>query len=325
MNAFKGCLILASLLYGIFVDSTFWKIYGAVVACYFVFVLWQRDGRENPKRKTLLISTWNQPSDPTAYVVNEYQMDNAMDFVKKCNADQKDVHITMTHAITLSCAWGLYKMRRDVGRLPFGTFKHSKRIGVTVLVDVEGGKDLVPVTIWDAHKMSIFEVGKIITEKVQRAKSGKDDRHNKATAAANYIPSFVAQPFAFALTYLSATVGINLGFLGLRNDAFGHVVITNVGPMGYNSAFAPLCPPVHQIALICTGKIDKRAIVDKEDGDKIKVANMMTCVSAGDHRYGDAAIMQPFFVTMRGYMEGPADFDEKKYKDVPHHKEVKQE
>ena len=60
MNAFKGCLILAGILYGIFVDGTFWKYYAAVVACYVVFVLVQRDGRENPKRKTILIGTWNR-------------------------------------------------------------------------------------------------------------------------------------------------------------------------------------------------------------------------------------------------------------------------
>ena len=119
-------------------------------------------------------------------------------------------------------------MRRDVGRLPWGTFKHSKKLGVTVLVDVEGGKDLVPVTIWDAHKMTIFEVAKFIGAKVQRAKSGKDERHNKSTQSANFIPSFIAQPAIYALTYLAAQVGISLNFLGVKPDTFGHIVVTNV-------------------------------------------------------------------------------------------------
>ena len=61
-------------------------------------------------------------------------------------------------------------MRRDIGRLPWGTFKAAKKLGVTVLVDVEGGKDLVPVTIWDAHKMTIFEIAKQVSTRVQRAK-----------------------------------------------------------------------------------------------------------------------------------------------------------
>lgn len=59
MNAFKGCFILAGILYGIFVDATFWKFYAAVVVSYLVFVLVQREGRDNPKRKTMTIATWN--------------------------------------------------------------------------------------------------------------------------------------------------------------------------------------------------------------------------------------------------------------------------
>ena len=93
--------------------------------------------------------------------------------------------------------------------------------------------------------------------------------------------------------------------------------------MGYSAAYAPLCPPLHQIALLCAGKIEKKTYVDTEDDDKIKVASMMTSVATGDHRYGDAAIMAPFFGCYKGYIENPAEFDEKKYKDVPHWSELK--
>merc|ERR1712176_79229 len=184
---------------------------------------WQRDAKENPKRKTLLAATWGQPSDPSSQVINDFKMDNAMAYVKKLNAGQKDVHITMTHLLTHATAWGLYKMRRDVGRLPWGTFKASKKFGVTVLVDVEGGKDLVPVTIWNGHEMTIFEVAKKIGEKVQRAKKGKDAAHNQSTQLANFVPSCVAQPLMFVATYLAAVCGVSIKALGLNPDSFGHV------------------------------------------------------------------------------------------------------
>ena len=156
-----------------------------------------------------------------------------MAYVKKLNEEQKEVKITLTHVTTLSCAWGIYKMRRDIGRLPWGTFKAAKKLGVTILVDVEGGKDLVPVTIWDAHKMTIIEVAKFISAKVERAKTGKSKRHEKSTQSANFVPSFIAQPAMYVLTYLGANVGINVPALGLKSDTFGHIALTNVGPMGY--------------------------------------------------------------------------------------------
>ena len=56
MNALIALLIAAGLVYGIWIDGTFWKIYGTMVAVYTAFVIFQKDRRENPKRKTLVIS-----------------------------------------------------------------------------------------------------------------------------------------------------------------------------------------------------------------------------------------------------------------------------
>ena len=58
MNALWGLMIVAGIIYGILVDATFLKIYGALVLVYGTFVLLQRDKGDNGKRKTILMSTW---------------------------------------------------------------------------------------------------------------------------------------------------------------------------------------------------------------------------------------------------------------------------
>ena len=58
MNALVGLLILAGIIYGLLVDPTFWIIYSILVTLYTLFVTKQVDPKENPKRKTILISTW---------------------------------------------------------------------------------------------------------------------------------------------------------------------------------------------------------------------------------------------------------------------------
>lgn len=115
-----------------------------------------------------------------------------MKYLAKLNSEQSEIKYTMTHVAGLAIAHGLHKIRRDVGTIVFGYFKHSKRLGTTVLVDVEGGKDLVPVTLWDAHKMTIKEFAETINNKIKRAKSKKDTTHNKMTLMANILPAFVA-------------------------------------------------------------------------------------------------------------------------------------
>ena len=59
MNALIGLLILTGIIYGIWVDATFWKIYAIVLTIYTIFVTTQKSSKENPKRKTVMISTWS--------------------------------------------------------------------------------------------------------------------------------------------------------------------------------------------------------------------------------------------------------------------------
>ena len=58
MNALWGLFILAGIIYGLFIDGTFWKIYLVLVILYYVFTMLYRDGRDNILRKTIMISTW---------------------------------------------------------------------------------------------------------------------------------------------------------------------------------------------------------------------------------------------------------------------------
>jgi hypothetical protein len=80
----------------------------------------------------------------------------------------------MTHVAGFAIAIGLHKMRRDVGRIVWGFFKRSENIGVTILVDVEGGSDLVPITLFNAHEMTLIDFAKKVTEKVLLARNKKD-------------------------------------------------------------------------------------------------------------------------------------------------------
>jgi pyruvate/2-oxoglutarate dehydrogenase complex dihydrolipoamide acyltransferase (E2) component len=124
-------------------------------------------------------------------MIQDLNVEKSLAYIKKLNEEQKEVKITMTHISGYACAIGMHKIRRDVGRIVWGYFKHSKKIGTTCLVDVEGGKDLIPVTIWDAHTMTLLEFALKINEKIKRAQQNKDKAHQQSTLLANYMPSFI--------------------------------------------------------------------------------------------------------------------------------------
>ena len=77
------------------------------------------------------------------------------------------------------------------------------------------------------------------------------------------------------------------------------------------------------MSCVTFGNIEKKPICDQDTGE-IKAASIMRIIGCGDHRYGDAAIMLPYFQALKGYVEDPENFDhtDKKYKDVPHHTEI---
>ena len=83
---------------------------------------------------------------------------------------------------------------------------------------MEGGKDLIPVTIFDGHKLEILDYAKILASKTVRAKSNKDSEHSKATGPFELIPSFIAQPLLYILTYIGMNLGVSCKAIGLRND-----------------------------------------------------------------------------------------------------------
>ena len=94
------------------------------------------------------------PADPTSIIFNDYNMDKAIAYLKKLN-ESSDVHITMTHLVGYASAWGAYKMRRDIGRIKFGTFKKTHKMGISFMIDIDHGKNMAYVTVHDGHKMTL--------------------------------------------------------------------------------------------------------------------------------------------------------------------------
>jgi len=85
MNALYGLAILATVVHGVIFDGSFWKIYGCVFISYLIFILATMNWKENPKRKILMAATWNEPSNPTSFIVEDLNVTKALAYVKKLN------------------------------------------------------------------------------------------------------------------------------------------------------------------------------------------------------------------------------------------------
>ena len=154
------------------------------------------------------------------------------------------------------------------------------------------------------------------------AKARKDDSHNKSTASANFLPSFVLQPALVILSYINSSLGFAIPPMGIKKDNMGHYILTNVGTLGMMSGMAPLCPPMHAMGLTCAGKIAKKAVVIDE---QIVIQDVIRCTQTVDHRFGDGATWKPCFNVFKAYMENPKEIDFDNFEEVAHWSEKKTE
>lgn len=116
----------------------------------------------------------------------------------------------MNHLITKAVAWGAHKQRRDIGRIVFGFFRPAKSIGITILCNQEGGRDLVPVTIWDAHTKSLLSIAKDLSVRVEKAQKNTDKDFTNASKPFKFVPTCVMQPVMHIIGYFAANLQIYL-------------------------------------------------------------------------------------------------------------------
>ena len=64
-------------------------------------------------------------------------------------------------------------------------------------------------------------------------------------------------------------------------------MITNIGTLGFEQGFAPICSPMYPEITACVGKMVKKPVVRD---DQIVIKEMMSCVLSLDHRFGDGSM-----------------------------------
>ena len=113
LNAIYGSSLVAGILYGVFVDSTFIKLFFAIFIPYTVVTqFFMRNLKDHTKRKGTQISTWGHPSDPSAYINVDFYTENAMKHIEKLNDGIKDdpnKKVTFNHVMVKAIGHGAWK------------------------------------------------------------------------------------------------------------------------------------------------------------------------------------------------------------------------
>lgn len=243
----------------------------------------------SPFRKVAM-GTWKTVSDPSVYGLIEIDMSEVQkvlpDYQKK-----HDVKVTPSHLVGKAVAHCM-KLRPEINGMIRGS-KIYLRDSVTLFyqVNIPGeGKDAVKkatlsgTTIPQAEDLPLHEIASKLRKKAQAARSGEDREIARNLEAFKYLPWWMSRFYLNLGSWLMYGLNLDMRFLGLPKDPFGSVMITNIGSLGIDLAWAPLCPYTRVPLLLTVGAVtDKAVIVDGE----VQVRPILPVACTFDHRLID--------------------------------------
>ena len=245
--------------------------------------------------RKIACGTWRTAGDPSVYALLEIEMSRALVFAE-AYSKQHSVRITPTLLVAKAISHCLQVRPELNGLLRHGRVYLRRNVSVFFQVNVpgravNGDRDeriakavLSGTTVHETEIKTLAEIARAFRAQAAEVKRGRDDSFGTCFRIASLLPWRLVRVFLNLGSWLIYGLNLDLGFLGLPKDPFGSVMISNVGGMGIDVAWAPLVPYTRVPLLLALGTIRDKAVV--ENGE-VKVRPVLSIGVTFDHRLID--------------------------------------
>ena len=256
--------------------------------------------------RRIAIGTWKDAYDPSVYGAMKLNMDETMRYLAEYR-EKAGRKLTLTHMMAKAVAGVLEEMPDANAVLRFNRIYLRKTIGVFFQVAMKDEKtgeiDLSGATIHNAEQKSITQIYDEFQSKVDRVRKGKDKELENTRQTFKSIPFLLLNWVLNTISFFSYTLNLDMRRFGVPKDAFGSVMVTNIGSLGLEEAYVPLVPYSKVPLLIAMGAVKKEPIVG--ENDEIRVAKTMRIFATFDHRILDGSHAAKMSRTLRAWFENP--------------------
>ncbi|RME21784.1 MAG: hypothetical protein D6806_14065 [Deltaproteobacteria bacterium] len=261
-----------------------------------------------PPFRKVALGTWHGPGDPQIYGTLEIDLTNAYRW--RDSLPEGSPRVTVTHMVARAVAVALARYPDLNAMLRFGRIYLRQSVDMFILAAVEhesGREDLTSIKLSGADKMSVEQIAEVVAAKLKRVREKKDTELQKTSRMMSLMPGWLVRFLLKLVAFISYT--LNLRFPGIPRDQFGSCLITNVGMMGLDIAYAPLVPYSRAPVVLLVGEAKPRPVVV---GDKIEIRPVVTLNASIDHRLCDGALLAKMVKTIKTVFAEP-----EKYFEVP--------
>ena len=133
-------------------------------------------------------------------------------------------------------------------------------------------------------RRGLAEITRAFRAQAAEVKRGRDPSFASCFRIVSLLPWPLVRGFLNLGSWLVYSLNLDLGFLGLPKDPFGSVMVTNVGGMGIDVAWAPLVPYSRVPLILAVGTVRDKAVV--ENGE-VRVRPVLAIGVTFDHRLID--------------------------------------
>lgn len=248
-----------------------------------------------PAFRKIAFGTWQKVKDPSVYGMILIDMTKSNAYMQEFHK-RNGIKITPTHLVGRATAMCLKKRPEINGLIRSGKIYLRKTISLFFQVNVpgkiqNGDQDQVVshanvsgCIIHDADDLTVKGLQKAIAAKVDKIRDGSDEEFSKNINVFKKMPWWLTGLYLDLASWLVYGLNLDLRFFGIPKDPFGSVMITNVGSLGIEYAWAPLCHYTRVPLLLTVGLTHDQAVV--VDG-KVEARPIMPVCITFDHRLMD--------------------------------------
>jgi pyruvate/2-oxoglutarate dehydrogenase complex dihydrolipoamide acyltransferase (E2) component len=261
--------------------------------------------------RKIAIGTWRTAYDPSVYGTMELRMDEAIRYVHAFR-ERTGKKLTVSHLMAKAAAMVLKECPDANAILRWNRVYLRRRIGIffQVAMTDEGDHkvDLSGATLYDVEQKSLADIYDEFNAKVDQVRARKDPALEQTRKTFLGVPYFALGFLLRVMSFFSYTLNLDLSRLGIPNDPFGSIMITNIGSLGLDTAYVPLVPFSRVPILIATGAVKEVPVVEK---GQIVPGKIMRVNATFDHRFIDGFHASVMARVLRQWIEHPFDHFDK--------------
>lgn len=231
---------------------------------------------------------WDHPYDPSIYGFLDFQADPLEKRMEELRA--QGVRVTITHLVSRALA--LCLQRHPDLNVTLRRRRLYKRSRVDIFLQVAmpdptglGKTDLSGVKIIDCDKKPIQQVAKEVEERVELIRKREDPELQKSKNTIAKIPRMFLKGIVRFFSWAQREPNFRMKWAGMPKDPFGSLMVTSLGMLGVETAFAPLFPLGGPPMIFLVGAIKMQPYC-KDDGTVAARRTLRLC-GTFDHRVVD--------------------------------------